>query len=93
MPVTVISSSATTQAKIGPGYLNSILIAAAGTSWTVQCKDGPDSAGNFKTLLGASAVTVPAVGTDLIPSPVYFGQGLQIVTAGATPGEIDVSWT
>ena len=90
--VTAITSSTTTQAKIGPGYLNGILIAAAGTSWTVQVKDGPDASGNFKTILGASAVTVPAVGTDLIPSPVYFGQGLQIITAGATPGELDVAW-
>jgi hypothetical protein len=93
MPVTVISTSTTTQIKNGSGYLSSIEIAAAGTSWTLQIKDGPDVNGNFKTILGASALTVPAVGTNLIPAPVFFSNGLQFVTAGATPGELDVAWT
>ena len=93
MPTTVINSNATTQLKNGPGYLESVFIANAGATWTVQFKDGPDAQGTFKTIVGAAAMTVPAAGQDLVPDRYYFGQGLQVVTAGTTPGELDVNWS
>jgi hypothetical protein len=93
MPVSVITTSTTTLCKQGPGYLNDILITAPGTTWGLRILDGPDSSGNFKPIMGSTAFTIPAIGTILLPSPVYFGQGLTLITSGATPGEIEAVWT
>ena len=52
MPVTIINTSTTTQIKDKGGYISKIIVAAPGTSWTVQLKDGPNQAGNTTTLVG-----------------------------------------
>lgn len=57
----------------------------------VQLKDGPNAAANTTTLVGSTAITVPAVGSNLLPTPLFFPSGIQVVTAGAT-GELDVDW-
>jgi hypothetical protein len=88
-----VTASGTFQVKTGAGYLNGVYVAAAGTTWTLQVKDGPDQNGNTKTMLGGTAVTVPTSGTELINQPLYFGQGLQFILSGATPGELDISFT
>ncbi len=71
-----------------PGYIRSISVPVAGTSWTLQINDGPDSSGNTPALYGATPATV-ATGLGLL-APLYFNHGVQIVTSGATPGELDL---
>lgn len=93
MPVTVIANKATTQLKNGAGLLQAIIVANAGTSWTLQVNDGPSGNGNATVgILGATPLTVPAVGTNLLPSPLPFSYGLQVVTAGTTAGELEFIW-
>lgn len=89
-----IANKATNQIKLGAGVIRKITVLNAGTSWTLQLLDGPDSAGNTATLMGASAFTVPAVGTQLLDpfAPLYFRNGLQAVTGGTTAGEIDIQY-
>ena len=91
MPVTIISSATTTQVKRGNGTLYGIVVVSTGTNFSLQVKDGPDANGNTVTLLGASAVTPTVVGSNLIPVPIPFVNGLQIVTTN-TAGEFDVIW-
>lgn len=94
MPVTTIANKATNQLKIGAGYINQIIVTAPGSSWTVQLADGPVGASSNATiLLGATAMTVPAVGTLLLPKPMFFSNGIQVITAGTTAGEMDVDWS
>ncbi len=94
MPVTTIANKATTQVKTGAGILEQIVIANAGTSWTLQLNDGPSlTAAAFTPLIGATAMTIPAVGTMLLTRPMPFSYGLQIVTAGTTAGEIELQWS
>lgn len=93
MPVTVIANKATTQIKNGAGLLQAVIIANAGTSWTMQLNDGPNQAGSVVAILGATPLTVPAVGTNLLPQPLPFTNGLQIVTAGTTAGEMSLVWS
>ena len=91
MPVTTIANKATTQVKIGSGYLRQIIVANAGSAWTLQVNDtGQNQANSAITLLGATPLTI-AAGT-LLPQPLYFGSGLQIITAGTTAGEMDLDW-
>src|SRR5947209_19324011 len=92
MPTTVIANKSTTQIKSGAGVLQAIVIANAGTSWTVQVNDGPNLSGNVTAILGATPFTVPAIGTDMLPAPIPFSYGLQIVTAGTTAGEMTLVW-
>jgi hypothetical protein len=90
MPVTVISSSATFNIKQGTGRVRRLSCPNAGTSWTLQINDGPDSAGNVQRLYGASAGTI-TTGIGIPFEPIVFRDGLQIVTSG-TAGELDVDW-
>jgi hypothetical protein len=93
MPVTVIANKATTQIKTGAGMLLSIVVAGAGTSWTLTVNDGPIGATNsVNAILGSTALTVPAVGTNLLPQPMPFTNGLQVVTGGTTAGELEFNW-
>jgi len=93
MPTKIISTATTTNLKQGPGRIYSIFCASVGTAFTIQVKDGPDSAGNTQTKLGASAVTGTSNTYLLNPSqqPLIFRDGIQIVTAG-TPGEYDIEY-
>lgn len=93
MPVTVIANKATTQIKTGAGVLQQIIIASPGTTWTMQINDGPSlTQGTFTSLIGTTAMTVPAAGTNILPQPLPFSYGLQIVTAGTTAGELELVW-
>ena len=92
MPLTIIANKATTQIKTGSGTLQAILISNAGTAWTLQINDGPNSTNGFTAMVGSTAFTVPAVGTNLIPVPLTFTNGLQVVTAGTTAGEMTFVW-
>ena len=71
-----------------PGYIRSLTVSQAGTGWTLQMNDGPNSLGNVTTLFGGTPVTV-AAGLYLA-SPLYYSQGFQVITAGATPGELEL---
>lgn len=94
MPTTKITTSTTTQIKAAglPGKLLGIFISAPGTTWTIQVNDGPNPAGAVVPMLGATPFTIPAVATSFPSFPMDFSNGLQVVTAGATPGEIEVVW-
>lgn len=93
MPVTQITNKATNQLKFGAGYVKQIYVANAGTTWTLQLVDAGQGFNNSGFgLLGATAVTIPAAGTFMLTQPLYFGNGLQVITAGTTAGEIDVDW-
>jgi hypothetical protein len=68
-----------------PGYIRAISCPQAGTTWTLQINDGPNSAGTVSALYGATPATV-TVNIGLL-NPLYFNSGVQIVT---TPGELDI---
>lgn len=93
MPVTTVNSAAgTVQIKRGGGVLRNITGVSAGTSYTFQAKDGPDSVGNTQTLIGVAAVPVVASQQWVDPvAPMAFTNGLQFVVTG-TPGEFFVQW-
>ena len=92
MPVTVIANKATTQIKNGAGVLQAVVVANPGTAWTLQINDGPNLSAGVTAILGATPLTVPAVGTDVLPAPMPFSYGLQVVTAGTTAGEMELVW-
>lgn len=91
MPVTILTTAATTNVKRGNGILYGIVVASVGTSFALRVLDGPDFAGNTVTLMGSSAIVPTVVGSNLVPVPIPFTNGLQIITSG-TPGEFDVIW-
>jgi len=93
MPVTTVNAAAgTVQVKLGGGILRGIQGVSAGTSYTFKCNDGPDPAGNARTLVGAAAIPVVAGVQWVHPAePIAFTNGLQFVVAG-TPGEFFVQW-
>jgi hypothetical protein len=64
-----------------------------GTGFTIQLKDGGDSAGNTQTKLGAAAVTGTSNTFLFNPcqQPLIFRDGIQVVTAG-TPGEYEIEY-
>jgi hypothetical protein len=93
MPTTVINAAGTFNLKLGAcGYIQQITSQSVGTGFAVRVLDGPDPAGNLKTLLFSSAVAIPAAGGNMLANPIFFGQGLQIISSG-TPGEFEVQWT
>jgi hypothetical protein len=92
MPLTQIAGKATYQVKIGSGYLKQIVVAAPGSAWTLQVNDVGQGLNSAITLLGTTPLTVPAAGTSLLEQPLYFGSGLQVITAGTTAGELDLDW-
>lgn len=96
MPLTTIKTSGTTQIKTGQGILQAVIVVAPGTTWNAQFNDGPNpnAGGAFTPLIGSTttALVVPAIGTFLLPVPIPFSNGLQVVTTGATPGEITLVW-
>ena len=93
---TVISSKTTTTIKQGVGVIEGILVSGPGTSWTIQVFDSNDATtpSNGRAIFGATAVTVPAAASfiNFGPRGTNFSQGLQIVTAGTTAGELTVFW-
>lgn len=91
MPVSVLTTTGTKQIKTGSGVLLGVILASTGTSVSIQIKDGPDSSGNAVVLFGNTAIVPTVVGSNLIPVPVPFTNGLQVVVGG-TPGEFDVIW-
>jgi hypothetical protein len=94
MPVTTIANKATNQLKVGSGYIRSIMVISPGTTWTLQLADGP--VGNTNTapiVYGATALAIPAtIGNNLLTQPIFFSNGIQVITAGTTAGEMDVDW-
>lgn len=93
MAIKVINTAATTNVKQGTGRVYSVYLTAVGTGFTIQLKDGPDSAGNTQPLFGSAAFTPGAQGYVLNPNqqPVVFRDGLQVVTTG-TPGEYEIQY-
>lgn len=93
MPITKIITSGTFNLKSMAGYVNAISVPNAGTGWTLQMFDvGANPASNSQTVFGGAAGG--AITTNLgILNPIYFGNGIQIITAGASPGEMDIQWT
>jgi hypothetical protein len=93
MPTKTINTAAgTTNLKQGGGMLRNVTGVSAGTSYTFQIKDGPDSAGNTQVLLGAAAIPVVANQQWVDPQqPMSFRDGLQVVTTG-TPGEFFIQY-
>jgi hypothetical protein len=91
MPTTVINANATTQLKLGAGRINNIIVSDPGATWVMAIKDGPDGAGNLRTFISAAKISAGQPFSDAV-SPICFRDGIQIVTSGTTPGEIDVQW-
>jgi hypothetical protein len=92
MPISKITTSGTFNLKLSSaGYIQAISVPQAGTSWTLTLNDGPNPAGNVTTIYGA---TPAAITVNLgVLTPLFFTQGLQVVTAGATPGEMEIEWS
>lgn len=97
MPITRITTSATTQLKNGPGRINAISCPNAGTTWALTINDGPTlgpgsggtGAGNAFLPIGGAAVLTTGI---VVIYPIFFNGGCQIVTSGASPGELDIDW-
>ena len=85
-----LAANATTTLKTGPGFLQGVIVNAAGSGWTVQLFDSVSGSG---TAIGGgtAAFTVPVAGTNL-NYDCHFTTGLTIVLAGTTPGSITVAW-
>jgi hypothetical protein len=85
-----INSNATTQIRIGAGFLENIVVNAPGTTWTIQIFDSGSCSGT--AVAGATAFTVPAAGSNL-RYDAALSSGLCILTAGGAPaGSITVSY-
>ena len=90
MPIAAITTSATFQLKASSaGYVQAINVSAPGTTWTVKLLDGPDSAGNTKTIFGGTTGWTATAGIQPVATPMPFTNGLQVVTAG-TAGELEI---
>jgi hypothetical protein len=90
MPIQAITTSATFQLKSSSaGYVQAINVSAPGTTWTVKLLDGPDSAGNTKTIFGGTTGWTATAGIQPVATPMPFTNGLQVVTAG-TAGELEI---
>lgn len=94
MATTLINANATTQVKLGGGMLRGITVTNPGATWAFQVKDGPDPNGNFQTLLGVAAVAPGLAGSRYVDpiAPLSFVNGLQVITSGTTPGELEVQY-
>lgn len=89
--VTIVNSAAgTVLIKAGSGKLYDVVGISTGTSYAFICKDGPDSAGNFRVIYGGAAIPVVA-GQHLIVDSreVAFRDGLSFTVSG-TAGEFEV---
>ena len=79
--------------------LYGIVVSSPGTSWTLQAFDSVDATtptnGGGRAIFGSTAVTVPAALTVLNfgSTGANFSQGLIILTAGTTAGELTVFWS
>jgi hypothetical protein len=91
MAITKITTSGTFQLKTMPGYIRALSVPNAGTNWTLQLFDGPNPAGGLISNYGGTSPGTLTVNTGLL-TPQFFGVGIQVVTAGAAPGELDVDW-
>lgn len=90
MPTTKVITSATIQIKTSSGYIDSLSVPAAGTSWTLQLFDGPDQ--NNADIPVYGGTTAGTITTGLvINAPLYFSKGIKVVTSG-TAGELDIQW-
>jgi hypothetical protein len=93
MPITKITTSGTFNLKSMAGYVTALSVPNAGTSWTLQMFDvGPNPPSDSQPVYGGAAGGTITVNLGII-NPIYFGNGIQIITAGASPGEIDIQWT
>jgi hypothetical protein len=92
MPITSITSSATFQLKTSAGYVQSIIVSAPGTTWTLKILDGPNNAGNTTTVLGGGTPITLTAGGIVLTTPLYCTNGIQVVTSG-TAGEVDIEWS
>lgn len=83
---TVVSTSTTTVIKTGSGFLHTFIVGEPGNSWTVSFYDNTTGTGT------------PFSVQNLINSDTgilydcWFQNGLTIVTAGTTPGNITFTW-
>lgn len=91
MQATNIANKATNLLKNQAGYVQGITVVAPGTTWTLQVFDSANTGSPSNPILGATAMAVPAAGT-FIPLNCHFSNGLIVLTAGTTAGEIVVTW-
>lgn len=79
-----VNANATTVVKFGPGVLHRITVNNAGSAWTVTVYDSTSGSGN---VIAGIAATVQTFHYD-----TAFANGLTIVTAGTTPGDLTVTY-
>lgn len=92
MAFTKITTNGTFNLKSMPGYIRGLSVPNAGTSWTLQLFDvGANPAGNSQPVFGGTSAGAITTNLGLL-EPLFFGNGIQVVTAGTTPGELDVDW-
>lgn len=89
MTTDITAAAGTVQVKLGGGLVYDVVGVSAGTSYAYVLKDGPDSGGNFRTIVGGGAAVPVVAGQHLITDgrPVSFSNGLALTVSG-TPGEI-----
>jgi len=70
--------------------LNAIIVSSPGSTWTIQIFDNA-SACSGTAIFGATAVAVPAAATKL-EFNIQAINGIAVLTAGTTPGELTVTY-
>jgi len=81
-----INSNATTVVKAAPGFLHSIVVNQAGSSWVAEIFDSTSASGT---------IVANSINISLVTSFIYditLNTGITIVTSGTTPGDITVVW-
>ena len=91
MQYTNLTNKATNLVKGSAGFLQGFTFASAGSSWTLQIFDSANVASPSTPICGATAITVPAAGTQVVLN-VHFSNGLVFLTGGTTAGELVAEW-
>lgn len=83
-----ITTNATTTINVGSGAIFAgAVVGTAGTAWTAEIYNGVPGSGGV-LLVTLSGDTVGPVASPLLQCP----QGLYVVTAGTTPGALNIAY-
>lgn len=94
MAVTALTANGTYYLKDSPGYITAISVPNAGSAWTLQLFDGPgrNNTSVSNPVYGGSGGGAITTSLSII-FPLYFGNGIKVVLAGTTAGEVDIQWS
>jgi hypothetical protein len=85
-----ITTNVCTVVQPTSAQLNAFIVSSPGSAWTIQIFDNA-SACSGTAIFGATAVAVPAAATKL-EFNIQAINGIAVLTAGTTPGELTVTY-